>query len=319
MDESETDPEIENMDFERDRFWVAESDSEGTLSSTSSVYEEPTDDDSEEDIMVEIVRDRLMNGWTSEEEEEEEELILEELFNDEEVEIATFQVSPPIEVKDELEIDEVEAIEVKLEEPEVKKVPLVKVEIPTTPKIVKVEEKRKNGSQSTLFNSQVDVTPKPKIDLNSKITSSSNPWLALAAMNKSSSLVSPFPKGNLQATAESPSITSAATIASNLLKRSVNTNTSISNAAAALISSPAAMRTFSDIRKLDKTKINLQAKIKAAAQVAAAEDKQVRLSNYRIISLQKVLQKRLRSWVSYWVNTKTTTNLYCWRTFSTKS
>jgi hypothetical protein len=299
LDDSETDPEIENMDFDRDRFWVAESDSEGTMTSTSSVYEEPSDNDSEEDIMVEIVRDRLMNGWTSEEEEEEEDLILEELFHDQDVEIASFEVSSSVEMQEELEVEEVEVVEVKVEEPEVKKVPVVKVDMPVTPKIVKVEEKRKSGSQSTLFNSQVDITPKPKIELNSKITSSSNPWLALAAMNKSSSFASPFPKGTLTAASESPSITSAAAIASNLLKRSVNTNTSISNAAAALMSSPAAMRTFSDIRKLDKTKINLQAKIKAAAQVAAAEDKQVKLNNYRIILRRRVSQKRLKSWVNY--------------------
>jgi hypothetical protein len=124
------------------------------------------------------------------------------------------------------------------------------------------------------------MTPKPNIDL--LTPKSSNPWLALAEMNKQSSFSSPFPRGTFAAASESPSITS-------LLKRSVNMNSSIANTAAALMSSPSTMRAFSDMRKLDMTTNNLQEKIKAAAKTAAASvSGKVWFINDRIFLLPKV-------------------------------
>lgn len=67
-------------DLSNDRYWIEEADSEDdvaysiasahTDSAESSVYEEPEDENSDEDIMVEIVRERLLNGWEDSEEED---------------------------------------------------------------------------------------------------------------------------------------------------------------------------------------------------------------------------------------------------------
>jgi hypothetical protein len=121
-----SDDSEEELNLQRDGFW-AESDSDQTLTSTSSVYEEPSDIDSDEDIMVEIVRDRLLNGWTSEEEEEEE-LIFEDFFEIEKPEI--------VEVKIPAEETKTDQVIIKQEELVLPSTPVVKI-LPNLPYLIR--------------------------------------------------------------------------------------------------------------------------------------------------------------------------------------
>jgi hypothetical protein len=252
---------LEKMDFERDHFWVPEQSNDTMSTSSSSVYEEPDDGTfSDDDIMAEIVKDRLLNGWTSEEDEEFDEFFELEEFVEPEIPLIVEPKKEPV-------------VKKEVVQAQVKKQPVVKQEkTPVTPKVIKIEDRKKG--QSSVFNSQVELTPK-QITPNTS-TTPSNPWLALAAMNMNSSF-SPFPKTTVKPPAtpdfSSQNLNAAATIASNLLKRPVNMN-SVATAAAALMASPAAMKAFSELRKRELDKVmeamNLQAKIKAAAQAAVA-------------------------------------------------
>jgi hypothetical protein len=222
-------------------------------SASESVYEEPdVHNDSEEDIMIEIVRDKLLNGWNSDDDNffHSDDEILEGTFNvfpsdfeqvfGQEDEVGSVG-SPVVDVVD------VEP-EVKVEErPQIFKepvTPLVKVTTKTPATLLKVEELKLNRpATSTIFNSNTDVTPSK---------SPANPWFALAAMNMNNSILH---SGRLMRTPINMSPETPTQHSTNLLKRPLTMN-SVATAAAALMASPAAMRAFSELRKREKAFLN---------------------------------------------------------------
>ncbi|KAJ3273072.1 Ras GTPase [Terramyces sp. JEL0728] len=268
------------FDMENDRFWVKEEvvkspeyESPEEESSAESVYEEPSGDDSqsEEDIMIEIVKDKLLNGWSSEEEAEEE---FEEPFSPAPTEDTIQEVIEenyvPVQVKEEPKAAGIAETKKRKQEPAAPQTPL-----PRESKPVKVEQdakKRKTMpvTPQTPTNPPIS-TPTPQTP---NITSAT--WYAIAAMNMNSSVLSNYPKPSpLKTDIPTPNMNAAAAanIASQLLKRPVNMN-SVATAAAALIANPAAMKAFSELRRREMDKftetMNLHAKIKAAAQAAVA-------------------------------------------------
>ncbi|KAJ3312565.1 hypothetical protein HDV04_002882 [Boothiomyces sp. JEL0838] len=281
-DESSEEGESElPFDMENDRFWVEEEvvrspeyESPEEESSAESVYEEPSGDDSqsEEDIMIEIVKDKLMNGWSSEEEEVEEEF--EEPFSPAPTEASVQEVIEenfvPVAVKEEPTVPEVVESKKRKQEP------------PQTPqpkdiKPVKAEVNDAKKRKTTPATPQTPVNQIPnQTPPSSNITSAT--WYAIAAMNMNSSVLSNYQKPlttPVKSDIPTPNMNAAAAanIASQLLKRPVNMN-SVATAAAALIANPAAMKAFSELRRREMDKftetMNLHAKIKAAAQAAVA-------------------------------------------------
>lgn len=223
--------------------------------------------------MVEIVRERLLNGWTS---EEESDVVME--FSDHEIQANPVVVEPEATVEsvpffdNPYEYYEEEAV---LELPEEPKEPNV---LPEPAKGKKSNKKKAKQS----VNTKLEETPKLTTPQNT------NPWFALAAMNMNTSFMNqskfktPDSKGSKKpngkktgkpanSTPNTPQNLNVANIASSLLKRPV-TMTSVANAAAALMQSPAALRAFSELRKREMEKYmenaNMKTKVNAAAQAA---------------------------------------------------
>ncbi|KAJ3325595.1 hypothetical protein HDV06_003413 [Boothiomyces sp. JEL0866] len=281
-DESSEESETElPFDMENDRFWVKEEavrspeyESPEEESSAESVYEEPSGDDSQsdEDIMIEIVKDKLLNGWSSEEEVEEE---FEEPFSPAPTEASIQEIIEenfvPVLVKEETKAPGVVETRKRKQEPVTPQTPQ-----PKESKPIKVEVSEAKKRKTNPVTPQTPANQIPAQTTPSNITSAT--WYAIAAMNMNSSVLSNYqkplttpvksdiPPQNMNAAA-------AANIASQLLKRPVNMN-SVATAAAALIANPAAMKAFSELRRREMDKftetMNLHAKIKAAAQAAVA-------------------------------------------------
>lgn len=144
-----------------------------TTSAESSVYEEPEEYDTDEDIMAEIVRERLLNGWDSEEdfesgpssdhEHEEEMLIAETAAIQNDYNMKSFGrsnenfIAPPITqdpITQDFDVD-----------------------------VKKVGELAFNGKWAVVENPK---TPKPDVK-KTPVSVSSNPWAALSAIKQQSS------------------------------------------------------------------------------------------------------------------------------------
>lgn len=192
-------------------------------SSESSVYEEPEDAGSDEDIMVEIIRERLLNGWSGDEDSDTS-LELEDLF------------SAPSEIENIVLVEKIEEVVIVVPEPEELK------PVNLTQRSVGFEIKKThigpNGeilttTKNIKWQSQLDPTePKKKkaFKVPPPVTPPipSNPWLALSAMKMNSSVLAGFGKKNSE-------------------KGAFN-----------ISSSPAAIRAFSESRKreMEKVKFN---------------------------------------------------------------
>ncbi|KAI8899917.1 hypothetical protein BC833DRAFT_618951 [Globomyces pollinis-pini] len=238
--------------------------------SSESVYEEPsgndTDRQSDEDVMVEIVRERLINGWSSEEEEFGEEFI--EVFSP----TSTVPLSPIKE--DETEYLESFETEAKVSEPAIitpsyqnhslSAKSTRRSSTSSTAPQTKSEAKNKstaasNGTSSTDVSSNLN---------SSNVAANSNPWLLLAQMNASvlANYQSPSTIPYKNSAGETPGVNlnaAAASIASNLLKRPVSMN-SVATAAAALMANPSALRAFSELRKREMN-LSMQSKLKSTS------------------------------------------------------
>ena len=81
IDESESDENTPQLEYQVTDMWIETgTDDDASLSeldfstsSDESVYEEPDQGQSDEDVMIEIVKEKILNGWTSNEEERSEE------------------------------------------------------------------------------------------------------------------------------------------------------------------------------------------------------------------------------------------------------
>jgi hypothetical protein len=266
--------EVQKINYDTDRFWVQDEVIEYEEScSSDSVYEEPDSQSeaSEEDIMAEIVREKLLNGWTSEEEDEEFSEV--ESFQYEKPSIGAKLSKAPLNEKEVL--IPTESIEMKKDNDEVESenvLKSIKIEPLPTSKQPKVSEpaKKKKASLGSLFTPSGNSS---KLNGCSNPNASTNPWFALAAMNMNTSFLNSYQKPKQSSDSNQNSINAAAAFASNLLKKPVNMN-SVATAAAALMASPAAMRAFSDIRKreLDKMmeSINLHSRNRSNLSVSSS-------------------------------------------------
>ena len=203
-----------------------------STSSDESVYEEPDTENgqnSDEDIMVEIVREKILNGWTSNEEESSE-----DEYSHDEIFLTAHVDEYPI--KDEIVETPIKSIAF---EPESDDDETVKVEMSTESKKFKTPQNSSKGNNNDAHSSSTQ----------------SNPWVALAAIKGTNALLNTNAKKNAKPPLElnTKNLNSAAAVASNMLKRPLNM-ASVASAAAALMNSPAALRAFSELRKRDLSK-----------------------------------------------------------------
>ncbi|KAI8903745.1 phosphate-induced protein 1 conserved region-domain-containing protein [Gorgonomyces haynaldii] len=230
-------------DFESGRFFVDEEieddDDHDQLTFSESdpeVYEEPDTSDGEGDeIMLEIVQERLVQGWSSSSDDESE---LEELFTPEMV-----PVPAPVPQKLELDNDIEELLQVETVEPmepidlqkeekplsfDIKKTQIVNGEIVSTTKSIKWQP-----GQQTPAPPKKKNPPKKQPQ---KTPVANNQWLAMAALNMSNQKPKPTPP-----------------------KTPLNL-TSVASAAAALMANPAALKALTELRKTQLSKIQKEKK-----------------------------------------------------------
>ena len=189
-----------------------------STSSDESVYEEPDtlpDCYSDEDIMVEIVREKILNGWTSDEVETSDH----DAWSQEDVYL-TAQMGA---------FDSTREL------------------ISATPLKRKADDlEQENEEETTVVISREKTPFKTPSTLNTtpvNSTSQQSPWVALASINNNTIL-------NSTASKMSKNSNSAAQLTKNMLKKPLNM-ASVASAAAALMNSPAALRALSELRKRD--------------------------------------------------------------------